>query len=60
MVERVIGGVRGTGGSEGAGYLRGTMDRRFFPELWALRTDLSARAVAAGEVPGGSAGGHLD
>lgn len=60
MVERVIGGVRGTGGSEGAGYLRGTMDRRFFPELWALRTDLSARAVAAGDLPAGSAGGHLD
>jgi tryptophan 2,3-dioxygenase len=60
MVERVIGGVRGTGGSEGAGYLRGTMDRRFFPELWALRTELSARAVAAGDLPAGSAGGHLD
>ncbi|HEU4700591.1 MAG TPA: tryptophan 2,3-dioxygenase family protein [Gemmatimonadales bacterium] len=60
MVERVIGGVRGTGGSEGAGYLRSTMDRRFFPELWALRTDLSARAVASGDLPAGSAGGHLD
>jgi tryptophan 2,3-dioxygenase len=43
MVERVIGGARGTGGSEGAGYLRGTMSRRCFPELWAARTELSAR-----------------
>jgi tryptophan 2,3-dioxygenase len=60
MVERVIGGARGTGGSEGAAYLRSTLDRRFFPELWALRTELSARAVEAGELPAGSSGGHLD
>ena len=38
--ERIIGGRRGTGGSEGASYLRSTLDKRVFPELWALRTDL--------------------
>jgi tryptophan 2,3-dioxygenase len=39
-VERIIGSRRGTGGSEGASYLRSTLDKRVFPELWALRTDL--------------------
>jgi len=39
-VERIIGGKRGTGGSAGAPYLRSTLDKRIFPELWALRTDL--------------------
>jgi len=39
-VERIIGRKRGTGGSEGASYLRSTLDKRVFPELWALRTDL--------------------
>ena len=39
-VERVIGGKRGTGGSEGAGYLQRTLQRRCFPELWSLRTRL--------------------
>jgi len=40
MVERQIGGRPGTGGSTGAGYLRSTLDRRFFPELWAVRDRL--------------------
>ncbi|MGZ2412449.1 tryptophan 2,3-dioxygenase [Sphingomonas sp. F9_3S_D5_B_2] len=39
-VERIIGSKAGTGGSEGASYLRSTLDKRIFPELWALRTDL--------------------
>jgi tryptophan 2,3-dioxygenase len=39
-VERIIGNRRGTGGSEGAPYLRSTLDKRVFPELWSLRTDL--------------------
>ncbi len=39
-VERIIGNKRGTGGSAGASYLRSTLDKRAFPELWALRTDL--------------------
>lgn len=42
MVERVIGGRPGTGGSDGATYLRGTVGRRFFPELWEMRTRLGA------------------
>ena len=40
MVERQIGTKRGTGGSSGAPYLRTTLDKRFFPELWELRSDL--------------------
>ena len=41
MVERMIGSKPGTGGSPGVSYLRGTLDRKFFPELWELRTYLS-------------------
>jgi len=40
MVEREIGAKRGTGGSSGVAYLRTTLDKRFFPELWGLRGDL--------------------
>src|SRR5207248_7902628 len=40
MVERQIGGKTGTGGSTGAEYLRGTLDKRFYPELWELRSRL--------------------
>jgi tryptophan 2,3-dioxygenase len=40
MVEREIGSKTGTGGSSGSDYLRGTLDSRFFPELWGLRSDL--------------------
>ena len=39
-VERIIGNRQGTGGSAGAPYLRATLEKRIFPELWALRTDL--------------------
>lgn len=39
-VERIIGGKRGTGGTEGASYLQRTLQRRGFPELWTLRTRL--------------------
>ena len=39
-VERIIGNRQGTGGSAGASYLRATLEKRVFPELWALRTDL--------------------
>jgi tryptophan 2,3-dioxygenase len=39
-VERIIGNKRGTGGSAGASYLRSTLDKRLFPELWSLRTAL--------------------
>ena len=40
MVEREIGAKRGTGGSSGVGYLRSTLDKRCFPELWDLRSRL--------------------
>ena len=40
MVERMLGMKRGTGGSEGAGYLRTTLAKKFFPELWEARTHL--------------------
>lgn len=39
-VERVIGGKRGTGGTDGVRYLRGTLERRCFPDLWSVRTVL--------------------
>jgi tryptophan 2,3-dioxygenase len=38
MVERIIGLKTGTGGSTGADYLRGTLFRPFFPDLWAIRS----------------------
>ena len=40
MVERQIGTKTGTGGSTGAEYLRSTLTKRFFPELWDLRSYL--------------------
>jgi len=43
MVERMVGTKRGTGGSEGVGYLRTTLDKRFFPELWEARTYLDTK-----------------
>ena len=39
-VERQIGLKPGTGGSTGAAYLRSTLTRRFFPDLWEARTRL--------------------
>lgn len=39
-VERIIGRKRGTGGTEGVGYLQQTLTRRAFPEIWSLRTRL--------------------
>jgi len=38
MVERMIGHKRGTGGTEGVGYLATTLQKRCFPELWEVRT----------------------
>ena len=37
MVERIIGAKIGTGGSAGAEYLRSTLFRPSFPDLWAVR-----------------------
>jgi tryptophan 2,3-dioxygenase len=40
MVERTIGVRMGTGGA-GASYLKMTLDKKFFPELWAARSLLT-------------------
>ncbi len=40
MVERMIGMKPGTGGSLGVNYLEKTLGKKFFPELWAVRTEL--------------------
>jgi ribonuclease HI len=40
MAAREIGDRPGTGGSRGVEYLRGTQEKRFYPELWAVRTAL--------------------
>ncbi len=40
MVERQIGSKTGTGGSSGAAYLRTTLGKRFYPELWDVRSQL--------------------
>jgi tryptophan 2,3-dioxygenase len=44
MVERMIGQRTGTGGSSGAKYLQSTLDYRFFPELWEVRSYLGKGA----------------
>lgn len=41
-VSRVIGHKPGTGGSSGVSYLVKALDLRFFPELWTMRTRMSA------------------
>jgi tryptophan 2,3-dioxygenase len=48
MVERMVGTKRGTGGSEGVGYLRTTLDKKFFPEFWEARTYLDTKHGAGG------------
>ena len=40
MVERTIGTKRGTGGSSGVEYLRSTLFRAAFPDLWEIRARL--------------------
>jgi tryptophan 2,3-dioxygenase len=40
MVERTIGTKAGTGGSSGVEYLRGTLFRPAFPDLWEIRSRL--------------------
>jgi tryptophan 2,3-dioxygenase len=40
MVERQLGTKSGTGGSTGASYLRTTVGKKLFPELWDLRSSL--------------------
>jgi tryptophan 2,3-dioxygenase len=48
MVERMVGAKRGTGGSEGIGYLKTTLDKKFFPELWEARTHLDTKHGESG------------
>lgn len=48
MVERMVGAKRGTGGSEGIGYLQTTLSKKFFPELWEARTYLDVKHGAGG------------
>jgi tryptophan 2,3-dioxygenase len=45
MVERMIGAKRGTGGSEGVTYLRSTLPKRAFPDLWRVRTAIGEEPV---------------
>lgn len=40
MVERTIGTKPGTGGSSGVEYLKSTLFRPLFPDLWAIRSRL--------------------
>ncbi|MGO4255880.1 tryptophan 2,3-dioxygenase family protein [Marmoricola sp. RAF53] len=40
MVERMIGGKGGTGGSSGADYLRSRLAMKYYPLLWDLRSAL--------------------
>lgn len=40
MVERTIGTKEGTGGSSGAEYLKSTLFKPLFPDLWAIRAQL--------------------
>ena len=40
MAAREIGSRPGTGGSRGVEYLRATVDRRFYEELWEVRVAL--------------------
>jgi tryptophan 2,3-dioxygenase len=44
-VERTIGFKRGTGGSSGVGFLRKALDLTFFPELYAVRTEIGQPEV---------------
>lgn len=40
MVERTIGSKAGTGGSSGARYLRTTLSKPVFPDLWEIRSEM--------------------
>ena len=39
-VERIIGHKVGTGGSSGTSFLKAALDLTFFPELYAVRTEI--------------------
>jgi tryptophan 2,3-dioxygenase len=42
MVERMIGGLTGTGGSSGARYLMATLQSKLYPDLWSVRDRLGS------------------
>jgi tryptophan 2,3-dioxygenase len=63
MVERMIGSRRGTGGSEGVTYLKSTLPKRAFPDLWAVRARIGAdspdpEALAAASAAGAAGPGR--
>jgi tryptophan 2,3-dioxygenase len=39
-VERIIGNKMGTGGTSGVNYLKKALELTFYPELWAVRTEI--------------------
>jgi tryptophan 2,3-dioxygenase len=39
-VERIIGAKPGTGGTSGVKYLKKALDLTFYPELWAVRSEI--------------------
>jgi len=39
-VERIIGNKAGTGGTSGVNYLKKALDLTFYPELWAVRSEI--------------------
>jgi len=39
-VERIIGAKPGTGGTSGVKYLKKALDLIFYPELWAVRSEI--------------------
>jgi tryptophan 2,3-dioxygenase len=54
-VARVIGQKMGTAGSSGVSYLVKALDMSFFPELWSMRTRMTAAKAGsdyANETPG--------
>ena len=48
MVERMIGMKPGTGGSLGVSYFEKTLEKKFFPKLWEVRTHLGHGGYTAG------------
>jgi tryptophan 2,3-dioxygenase len=58
LVERIIGpGTAGTGGTLGARYLQRTVNQRFFPVLWEVRSRLFGSAPpSAGASPSAARG----
>ena len=46
-VERTIGFKPGTGGSSGVGFLQKALELTFFPELFAVRSEIGRRPADA-------------